>query len=49
MNWNIGENRKFFLKVKSKQGFHHVVLTTSKTSPEKLTLTVVELQKMPDS
>ena len=29
-------------------GFYHVVLTTPKTSPEKLTLTVVEMQQVPD-
>ena len=29
-------------------GLYHVVLTTPKTSPEKLTLTVVEMQQMPD-
>ena len=29
-------------------GLYHVVLTTLKTSPEKLTLTVVELQQLPD-
>ena len=27
---------------------HHVVLTTPKTSPEKLTLTVVDKQQLPD-
>ena len=48
MNWNIGENRNLFLKLKSKIGLYHVVLTFPKTSPEKLTLTVVELQQMPD-
>ena len=29
-------------------GLYHVVLTTPKTSPEKLTLTVVEMQQLPD-
>ena len=29
--------------MKSKSGLYHVVLTTPETSPEKLTLTVVEL------
>ena len=29
-------------------GLYHVVLTTPKTSPKKLALTVVEMQKFPD-
>ena len=29
-------------------GLYHDILTTPKTSPEKLTLTVVELQQLPD-
>ena len=48
MSWNIGDNRNLFLKLKSKLGLYHVVLTTPKTSPEKLTLTVVEMQQVPD-
>ena len=48
MSWNIGGNIKLFLKSKSKLGLYHVVLTTPKTSPEKLTLTVVEMQQLPD-
>ena len=48
MSWNIGDDRNFFLKLKSKIGLHHAVLTTPKTSPEKLTLTVIEMQKMSD-
>ena len=48
MSWNIGDNRNLFLKLKSKLGLHHVVLTTPKISPEKLTLTVVEMQQLPD-
>ena len=47
MNWNIGDNRNLFLKLKSKLGLYHVVHTTPKTSPEKLTLTVVEMQQVP--
>ena len=46
--WNIGENRNLLLKLKSKMGLHHVVLTTPKTSPEKHKLTVVEMQQLPD-
>ena len=48
MSLNIGDNRKLFLKLKSKLRIYHVVLTTPKTSPEKLTLTVVEMQQLPD-
>ena len=48
MSWNTGDNRNPFLKLKSKLGLYHVVLTTLKTSPEKLTLTVVEMQQLPD-
>ena len=48
MSWNIGGNRNLFLKLKSKLGLYHVVVTTPKTSPEKLTLTVVEKQQLPD-
>ena len=48
MSWNIGDNRNLFLKLKSKLGLFLVVLTTPKTSPENLTLTVVEMQQLPD-
>ena len=48
MSWNIGDNRNLFLKVQSKLELFHVVLKTPKTSPEKLTLTVVEMQQLPD-
>ena len=48
MSWNIGDNRNLFLKLKAKLGLHHIVLRTSKNSPEKLTLNVVEIQQMPD-
>ena len=47
MIWNIGDNRNFLLKLKSKLGLYHVVLTTPITSPKKLTLTVVEMQQLP--
>ena len=48
MNWNIRENRNHFIKLKSNIGVYHVVFTTSKTSPEKLTLAVVEMQHLLD-
>ena len=47
MSWNIGENRNLFLNVKSNLGLYHV-LTTPKTSPEKITLTLVEMQQLPE-
>ena len=48
MSWNIRENRNLFLKWKSKLGLCHVVLTTPKNSPEKITLTLVEMQQLPE-
>ena len=48
MSWNLGDNRNLFLKLKSKLELYHVVLTTPKTSPEKPTLTVVEMQQLSD-
>ena len=48
MSWNIGDNRNLFLKLKSKSGLYHVSLTTPKTSSQKLTQTLVEMQQMPD-
>ena len=48
MSWNIGDNRNLFLKLQSKLRLYQVVLTTPKTSPEKLSLTVVEMQQLPD-
>ena len=48
MSSNIEDIRNLFLELKSKLGLYHVVLTTPKTSPEKLTLTVVEMQHLLD-
>ena len=47
MSWNIGDNRNLFLKLKTKLGLHHVDFK-SKDSPEKITLTLVETQHLPD-
>ena len=47
MKLNTGDNRKLFLKLKSELRLYHVVLATPKTFPEKLTLTVVEMQQLP--
>ena len=48
LSWNIGDNKNLFLRLKSKLGYYHVVLRTPKTSFEKLTLTVVQMQQLPD-
>ena len=48
MSWNIGDNRNLFLKFNSKLVLYHIVTTTPKTAPEKLTLTMVELRQLPD-
>ena len=48
MSWNIGKNRNLFLDLKSELGLYLVVLTTPKTSPEKNTLTLVEMQQLPE-
>ena len=48
MSWIFGENRNLFLKVKSKMRLKPVVLKSRKSSPRKLTLTVVGMQQLPD-
>ena len=48
MSWNVGDNKNFFRKLTSKLRLYHSVLTTPKASPEKLPLSVVEMQQMPD-
>ena len=47
MSWKIGDNRNFFLKLKTKMGLYHVELR-SKGSPGNITLTLVETQQLPD-
>ena len=47
MSWNIGDNRNRFLKLNSKLGLYHVVLTTPKTSLKNFSLSVVEMQQLP--
>ena len=44
----IGDNRNLFLKLKSKLVLYHIVITTPKTAPEELTLTIVEMRQLPD-
>ena len=48
MSRNIGENKNLFLKLKSKLGLYHVVPTTPKTSSKKTTLTIDEMQQLPE-
>ena len=48
MNWDIGDKRNLFLELKSELGLYHVVLTAPKNYREKFTLTVVEMQLLPD-
>ena len=49
MSWNIGYNRNLFLKLQTKLGLYHVELTSKpKDSPEKFTLTLVEIHHLPD-
>ena len=47
MSWNIGVSRNLFLKLKTKLGLYQVELR-SKDSPEKVTLTLLETQQLPD-
>ena len=47
MSWNIGDNGSLFLKLKTKLGLYHVELK-SEGSLEKITLTLVETQQLPD-
>ena len=49
MSWNIGDKRNLFLKLKSKLGLYHVELRSKPNdSPEKIRLTLVETQQLPD-
>ena len=48
MSWKLGDNRNLFLELKPKPGLYHVVLTTPKTALTNFTLTVVEMQQLPD-
>ena len=50
MNWNIGDNRNLFLKLKTKLGLYHVELRCKpKNPPGKITLILVETQELPDN
>ena len=47
MSWNIGDNRNVFLKLRTKLGLYHVLLTSSEQTPKKVNLTIVEMQQLP--
>ena len=49
MSWNVRYNRKLFLNLKFKSELHHVVITTPKTPPKKLTQPLVELKDLPNT
>ena len=49
MSWNIGDNRNVFLKLRTKLGLYHVLLTSSEQTPKKVNLTIVEMQQLPES
>ena len=48
MSWNIGDNRNLFLKLKTNLGLYHAELRKPKDSTEKIRLTLVETQQLPD-
>ena len=48
MSWNIEDNRIVFLKLRTKLGLSHVLLTSSEQTPKKVSLTVVEMQQLPE-
>ena len=48
MSWNIGDNRNIFLKLKTKLRLYHVEIKKPEDSPEKITLTLVENEPLPD-
>ena len=48
MSWNIGDNRNVFLKLRTKLGLYHVLLTSSEQTPKKVSLTIVEMQHLPE-
>ena len=48
MSWNIGDNRRVFLKLRTKMGLYHVILTSSEQTPKKVNRTIVEMQQLPE-
>ena len=48
MSWIIGDNRNVFVKLRTKLGHYHVLLTSSEQTPKKVNLTIVEMQQLPE-
>ena len=48
MSVNIGDNRELFLNLEIKFGLCFVVLTKPRNSPERITLTLLEMQQLSD-
>ena len=48
MSWNIGDKRNVFLKLTTKLGLYHVLLTSVEQTPKKVNLTIVEMQQLPE-
>ena len=48
MSWNIGDNRNVFLKLRTKFGLYHVLLTSSEQTPKKVNVAIVEMQQLPE-
>ena len=48
MSWNIGGNRNVFLKLRTKLGLYHVLLTPLEQTSRKVHLTIVEMQQLPE-
>ena len=49
MSWNIGDNRNVFLKLRTKLALYHVLLASSEQTPKKVSLTIVEMQQIPEA
>ena len=48
MSGNIGDNRNVFLKLRTKLGLYQVLLTSSQQTLKKVSLTIVEMQQLPE-
>ena len=48
MSWNIGDNRIVFLKLRTKLGLYRVLLTSLEPNPKNISLTIVEMQQIPE-
>ena len=48
MSWNLGDKRKLFLKIKAKLVIYYAVLTNTRNSYDKTTLSVVQMKQYPD-